>query len=263
MSVVPTKPSAGKKSTLPAVKSAKGHKKYHHCNCYGHEDGLPNYKLLAMPRTNNYYAAVGGCPCIPRVPAHPGSWRVKEATLRSSTYRHGNGCINKSSTNGQCCVHSGYQYGYKPGPHTVHPKNTADSGKCDTFGNMAFKSRACFPADNISDMSSVSPRKLEDLEALILEEHQARLRAEEDLTQLAEIKMNGTQDQYKNDRSAAAAVEPSEAELEELLREVKSIVNRPLHQTNIDELRRLVKKHELQQQRREYLASKKEAELKL
>ena len=74
--------NVGEKSNSSSSNAAH---RYHKCRCYGHEDSLPNYKLLTIPRTNNYYAATGGCPCVPRVAAHPGSWRMKEAQLRSST----------------------------------------------------------------------------------------------------------------------------------------------------------------------------------
>lgn len=239
---------------------------YHKCRCYGHEDNLPDYKLLAIPRTNNYYAATGGCPCIPRVAAHPGSWRLKESQLRSSTYRCGTGCTRKEKTvaggEAPCCHHSGHQYGWRPGPHTVREGNTAATGKCDTFGNLAFKSKssAYRPiADDISEVSSASPQKLEDLEALILEEHQQRMRVEADVEELAAIQQDGTAELYKKDHDEARRrqqlAQVSEQELLELLREVKGIADRPLNQTNMELLRRILQRQDHLQRQREYYAA--------
>ncbi|AYU81368.1 hypothetical protein, conserved [Leishmania donovani] len=237
---------------------------YHKCRCYGHDDTLPNYKLLTIPRTNNYYAATGGCPCVPRVAAHPGSWRLKQGQLRSSTYRCGTGCIKKSAalTLG-CCHHSGDQYGWRRGPHTVLDKNTAATGKCDTFGNLAFKSTSraycAVDGDDLSDVSSASPQKLEDLEALILEEHQQRMRVEEDVDELAGIQRDGTADWYKKIHHDAERrrllAQISEVELQDLLRDVKNIVDRPLNQTNMDLLRRILHRQEHLQRQREYYAA--------
>lgn len=241
---------------------------FHQCGCYGHEKTLPDYKQLQMPRTNNYYAATGGCPCIPRAAAHPGSWRLREAQMRSSTHRCGSGCIKKHpEATHKCCQHSGFQYGWHAGPHTVKGKNTAAAGKCDTFGNLAFKSTsgAYMPAeDNVSDVSSVSPGKLEDLEALILEEHQSRIRAECDLDELRAIHDDGGQDAIKRakvleDRRRAAA-RASEGEMNELLREVRDIVGRPLNQTNMGVLRRILDRQEILQRNRDHRASKIVAE---
>ncbi|KPA78857.1 hypothetical protein ABB37_05931 [Leptomonas pyrrhocoris] len=238
--------------------------RYHKCGCYSHEDNLPNYKLLAIPRTNNYYAATGGCPCIPRVAARPGSWRMKKSQLRSSTHRCGNGCTKneKSTSGGPCCHHSGDQYGWRPGPHTVLDKNTAATGKCDTFGNLAFKSksRAYRPIeDDISDVSSASPQKLEDLNALILEEHQQRMRVEADIDELAEIQRNGTAEVYKKEfeeaRRRRLLAQLSEAELQELLREVKDVSDRPLNQTNMELLQRILQRQDHLQRQREYYAA--------
>ncbi|KAG5471716.1 hypothetical protein LSCM4_03268 [Leishmania orientalis] len=241
--------------------------RYHKCRCYGHDETLPNYKLLTIPRTNNYYAATGGCPCVPRVAAHPGSWRLKEGQLRSSTYRCGTGCTKKSpaATSG-CCHHSGDQYGWQRGPHTVLHKNTAAAGKCDTFGNLAFKSTSgaycAVDGDDLSDVSSASPQKLEDLEALILEEHQQRMRVEEDVDELAGIQHNGTADVYKKRYNDAARrrllSQISEVELQELLRDVKNIVDRPLNQTNMDRLRRILQRQEHLQRQREYYAAQEQ-----
>ncbi|EPY32914.1 hypothetical protein STCU_02579 [Strigomonas culicis] len=176
--------------------------------------------------------------------------------MRSSTYRCGTGCINRNPppSGSGCCQHTGHEYGWRPGPHTVPPKNTAATGKCDTFGNMAFKSTAGYLNDNVSELSSVSPQKLEDLEALILEEHEARLRAEQDLAELKDIEAAGTQDQYKSVKKLQ--VDVSEDDLNELLQDVKLVVDRPLNQTNIDCLRRLLVRQEEQQRLREYNASK-------
>lgn len=242
---------------------------YHHCNCYGHEDKLPNYKLLAIPRTNNYYAATGGCPCIPRAAAHPGSWRLKESQMRSATYRHGTGCLKKSQHPGPapqhcCCRHTGYQYGWKPGPHTVYAKNTAATGKCDTFGNLAFKSKSnAYHSidDDVSDVSSATPQKLADLEALILEEHDQRMLVEMDVEELDEVQKSGTQEAFKKNfekealRRRLATI--SEQELQDLLREIKDIVERPLNQTNMDLLRRILVRQDHLQKQREYYAAKK------
>lgn len=242
----------------------KKHKSYHKCTCYGHDKALPDYKMLQMPRTNNYYAATGGCPCIPRAPAHPGSWRLKEAQMRSSTHKCGNGCINKHpEVSHKCCQHSGTQYGWRPGPHTVKDKNTAAAGKCDTFGNLAFKSksRAYMPVeDDVSDLSSVSPQKLEDLEALILEEHEARIRAESDVHELKDIYDNDAQDTYKQDKELQDrrrfAAQATDEQFNELLRDIRGIVDRPLNQTNMDLLRRLVARQEMLQRNRDYQATK-------
>ncbi|KEG08908.1 hypothetical protein DQ04_06201020 [Trypanosoma grayi] len=226
--------------------AARHHKKYHQCDCYGHPMGLPNYKVLAQPRTNNYYSATGGCPCIPRAAAHPGSWRLKEAQLRSSKHSHGVGCM-KTRPGATCCVHAGETYGWRPGPHTVLAKNTAASGLCDTFGNMAFK-RPTGLRDKESDVSSVCQQKLEDLEALILEEHEARRNVEMDVDELKNIQLQGTQDAYKqdygNEKKRQLAAAASEAQLNDLLREVRAIVKRPLNQTNMDILRSVVDRQE-------------------
>ncbi|KAG5471390.1 hypothetical protein LSCM1_01474 [Leishmania martiniquensis] len=241
--------------------------RYHKCRCYGHDETLPNYKLLTIPRTNNYYAATGGCPCVPRVAAHPGSWRLKEGQLRSSTYRCGTGCVKKSSAaTAGCCHHSGDQYGWRRGPHTVLHKSTAATGKCDTFGNLAFKSTSsaygAADGDDLSDVSSASPKKLEDLEALILEEHQQRMRVEEDVDELAGIQQNGTADVYKKSYNDAARrrllSQISDVELQELLRDVKNIVDRPLNQTNMDRLRRIIQRQEHLQRQREYYAAQEQ-----
>eukprot|EP00796_Vickermania_ingenoplastis_P009668 gene9668-6765_t len=241
------------------------HMRYHKCPCYGHTaNGLPDYKLLAQPRTNNYYAAVGGCPCIPRAPAHPGSWRLKKAQMRSATHRCGNGCINRypQSHSHTCCVHTGHQYGWRPGPHTVKAKNTAATGKCDTWGNLAFRSNnpAYLPAeDNVSDVSSVSPQKLADLEGLILEEHENRVRVEADVNQLKDIKDTNTANLYKGDREVERRrhnfADPSEEQLNELLRAVKDIVQRPLNQINMDLLVRIIRRQQLLQRKRDYDAA--------
>lgn len=246
-----------------------GPHRYHKCRCYGHNEALPNYKLLAIPRTNNYHAATGGCPCIPRVAAHPGSWRLKEGQMRSSTHRCGTGCIKKekgAAVSTACCHHSGDEYGWRRGPHSVLDKNTAATGKCDTFGNLAFKSKSAAyrPVldDDFSDVSSASPQKLEDLEALILEEHQQRMRVEADVDELAAIEADGTADLYKkryNDEARRRMLaQISDAELQELLREVKGIVNRPLNQTNMDLLRRLLHRQEHLQRQREYYAAQEQ-----
>ncbi|RNE98312.1 hypothetical protein TraAM80_08842 [Trypanosoma rangeli] len=237
--------------------ASRRHKKYHHCDCYGHPLGLPNYKLLAQPRTNNYYHATGGCPCIPRAVAHPGSWRLKSAQLRSATSVHPVNCTKKRF-GPTCCVHTGQTYGWKPGPHIVLAKNTAASGLCDTFGNMAFK-RRMEARDKDSDVSSVCPQKLEDLEALILEEHEARRNVEKDVDELKDIQLNGTQDDYKldyrNEKLRKEAAAASEAQLHDLLREVRGIVKRPLNQTNMGILRRVVERQERLMQQRALKAS--------
>lgn len=256
-------PSVNNGASASAGKSQK-HKAYHKCLCYGHEKSLPDYKMLQMPRTNNYYAATGGCPCIPRAPAHPGSWRLRKAQMRSSTHRCGNGCVNKHpEITHKCCQHSGYQYGWRPGPHTVKGKNTAATGKCDTFGNLAFKSqsRAYMPVDDdVSDLSSVSPQKLEDLEALILEEHEARVRVESDVQELKEIYDSDTQESYKQDKELKDrrrfASYATEEQLSELLREIRGVVNRPLNQINMDLVRRIIARQEMLQRNRDYQASK-------
>ncbi|KAG8341303.1 hypothetical protein ERJ75_000356000 [Trypanosoma vivax] len=221
-------------------------KKYHQCDCYGHPLGLPNYKLLAQPRTNNYYASTGGCPCIPRVAAHPGSWRHKQGQLRSAAHGHVLSCTLKRPGN-TCCVHAGETYGWRPGPHTVLAKNCAGSGLCDTFGNMAFK-RPIRVRDRDSDVSSVCQQKLDDLEALILEEHERRRIVEMDIDELKEIKEKGTVDDYKldfqNEKKREQASAASEEQLNDLLREVRGIVQRPLNHTNIDILRRIVRRQE-------------------
>lgn len=238
--------------------------RYHKCPCYGHANGLPDYKLLAQPRTNNYYAAVGGCPCIPRAPAHPGSWRLKKAQMRSATHRCGNGCINRypQSHSHTCCVHTGHQYGWRPGHHVVKAKNTAATGKCDTFGNLAFRSKnkAYLPAeDNVSELSSVCPEKLADLEQLILEEHRSRVRVEADVNQLKDIRDTNTAHIFKDDREVERRrhhfADPSEEQLNELLREIRDIVQRPLHQINMDLLIRIIRRQELLQKKRDYDAA--------
>ncbi|KAK7198081.1 hypothetical protein NESM_000764200 [Novymonas esmeraldas] len=249
---------------------AAGSHRYHRCRCYRHDEALPDYKLLAMPRTNNYYAATGGCPCVPRVAAHPGSWRLKEGQLRSAAYRSGTGCDNKGKSTASgagCCYHSGDQFGWRRGPHRVLDKNTAATGKCDTFGNLAFKSTSgayrSGSGDDFSDVSSASPQKLEDLEALILEEHQQRMRVEADVDELADIQQSGTADLYKKTHNDAARrrllAQISDVELQELLREVKDIVDRPLHQTNMDLLRRILHRQEHLQRQREYYAAQQQA----
>ena len=209
--------NVGEKSNSSSSNAAH---RYHKCRCYGHEDSLPNYKLLTIPRTNNYYAATGGCPCVPRVAAHPGSWRMKEAQLRSSTYGCGSGC------------------------------------------NLAFKSKSGLyrpVEDDVSEVSSASPQKLEDLEALILEEHQQRMRVEEDVEELAAIQQTGTADIYKKDHDEARRrhqlAQVSEAGLQELLREVKDIADRPLNQTNMELLHRILLRQEHLQRQREYYAA--------
>lgn len=238
------------------------HQKYHKCPCYGHAKGLPDYKLLAMPRTNNYYAAVGGCPCIPRAPAHPGSWRLKNAQMKSAAHRCGNGCVNRSPLAHTCCIHSGHQYGWKAGPHVVKAKHTAAAGKCDTWGNLAFRStnRAYLPAeDDVSDLSSVSPQKLADLEELVLREHHSRMRVEADVHQLVDVKDTNTANLYKGDREVEHRrrnfADPSEEQLNELLREIREIVQRPLHQINMDLLVRVIRRQELLQKKRDYDAA--------
>ncbi|EKG06018.1 hypothetical protein TCSYLVIO_002898 [Trypanosoma cruzi] len=226
--------------------AARHQKKYHQCDCYGHPQGLPNYKILAQPRTNNYYLATGGCPCIPRAVAHPGSWRLKAAQLRSATQTHAVSCT-KSRPDATCCVHAGETYGWKPGPHRVLAKNTAASGLCDTFGNMAFK-KPTGVRDKDSDVSSVCQQKLEDLEALILDEHEARRNVEMDVDELKDIQQRGTHEDYRldyfNEMKRKEASAASEAQLHDLLREVRAIVKRPLNQTNMDILRRVVDRQE-------------------
>lgn len=246
-------------TTLPPLKGKHGGA-YHVCPCYGHTKTLPDYKMLAIPRTNNYYAATGGCPCIPRAAAHPGSWRLKEAQMRSATHRCGHGCTNKRPESHTCCQHTGYQYGWRPGPHTVKGSNTAATGKCDTFGNLAFKSKAYLSLeDDVSDLSSVSPQKLEDLEALILEEHEARSRVENDVAELRDIQQTGTEALYKNDRSVVdkrrCIAQATQEQLNELLRDIKGIVGRPLNQPNMILLRRIIDRQELLQKKRAYEAS--------
>ncbi|KAH9601008.1 hypothetical protein LSM04_006530 [Trypanosoma melophagium] len=226
--------------------ASRHHKKYHQCDCYGHTEGLPNYKVLAQPRTNNYYCATGGCPCIPRAVAHPGSWRLKASQLRSATHTLGVGCTKKRPGK-TCCVHAGETYGWKPGPHTVLAKNTAASGLCDTFGNMAFKSRTGL-RENVSDVSSVCTQKLEDLEALILEEHEARRNVEMDVDELKDIQEKGTQDLYKqefeNEKKRKLAAMATETQFNDLMREIRAIVKRPLNQINMDILRSVVERQE-------------------
>ncbi|RNF04657.1 uncharacterized protein Tco025E_07914 [Trypanosoma conorhini] len=232
--------------------ASRHHKRPHPSAPYRRPVALPNYKVLAQPRTNNYYHATGGCPCIPRAVAHPGSWRLKEAQLRSSTAAHPATWSRKRPT-ATCCVHSAQTYGWKPGPHTVLAKNTAASGLCDTFGNMAFK-RPTGVRDKDSEVSSVCAQKLEDLEALILEEHEARRNVEMDVGELQDIQREGTQDDYKldyrNEKLRKEAAAASEAQLHDLLREVRGIVKRPLNQTNIDILRRVVERQECLMQQR-------------
>ncbi|CCW65613.1 unnamed protein product [Phytomonas sp. EM1] len=255
--------------TLPPLSSAPPQstttKRYHRCGCYRHDCGLPEYKLLAMPRTNNFYAAVGGCPCIPRTPAHPGSWRLKAAQLRSAT--HGGGsCICKNpsaASNIRCCFHSGAAYGWKPGPHPVHAKNTAACGKCDTFGNLAFKSkrlaRLAGCEEDGSDLSSVSPQKLEDLETLVLEEHGARVLVESDIKKLREMQESGSQKTYMqalaDEERRRRLAEATEGQLNELLNDIRGIVERPLNQTNMDILHRIIARQEQAQRNRDYIAS--------
>lgn len=267
-SLPPVKNASGKKAPQPSLRGTSGNSstaahRYHKCRCYSHEDNLPDYKLLTIPRTNNYYAATGGCPCVPRVAAHPGSWRMKEAQLRSSTYRSGSGCTTKQKgSEARCCHHSGDQYGWRPGPHTVLDKNTAATGKCDTFGNLAFKSKSAAYRpieDDVSDVSSASPQKLEDLAALILEEHEQRRRVEQDLDELAAIQQSGTADTYKKDHDEARRrrqlAQVTDADLQELLREVKDISDRPLNQTNMELLRRILRRQDHRQRQREYYAA--------
>lgn len=206
----------------------------------------PDYRLLARPRTNNYYSATGGCPCVPRAAAHPGSWRLKFAQLRSVDVPRG-AQSKKAHVGHSCCVPRGDMYGWRPGPHRVLAKNTAASGLCDTFGNMAFKRKTSVEGGD-SDVSSVNQRKLDDLESLILHEYDERRNIEMDVDELKEIQLQGTQDAYKLDyenewkrRMASAA---SEDQLQDLLREVRDIVKRPLNQTNMDILRRIVEHQE-------------------
>ncbi|AAZ11059.1 uncharacterized protein TEOVI_000201200 [Trypanosoma equiperdum] len=250
----PHKPATEKPSTetpqrpsrLPTAAAAQHDKKYHHCDCYGHPLGLPNYKVLAQPRTNNYYNATGGCPCIPRSAAHPGSWRNKREQLRSTANHFPFGCTKKRPGT-TCCVHAGETYGWLPGPHKVLAKNCAASGLCDTFGNMAFK-KPIRSQDKDSDVSSVTTQKLAKLEELILREHGERRRIEMDVDELEDIKKRGAENDYKvdyeNEKKRKQAMAASEGQLKELLREVRGIVNRPLNQTNIDILRGIVDRQE-------------------
>lgn len=185
--------------------------------------------------------------------------------MRSSTHRCGTGCVHTNPTNSsKCCTHTGHQYGWKCGPHSVKAQNTAAVGKCDTFGNMGFKtaSRAYQPnSDSISDLSSVSLQKLEDLEALILEEYQARCLVESDVRDLKAIQQSGTADTYRQERHIEAQrqlmSQATEPELNELLRDIRRIVDRPLNQTNMDLLRRILRRQEMLQRQREYHANKK------
>lgn len=209
---------------------------------------LPNYKLLTQPRTNNYYAATGGCPCIPRAAAHPGSWRLRAVQLRSTTVPRGahKNC-GAAAAAASCCVPRGDMYGWRPGPHRVLARNTAASGLCDTFGNMAFK-RPKKAGDGESEASHVDKQELEDLEELILEEHRARREVELDVEELKEIQRNGTQGAYKldfeNEKNRELAAAATEDQLNALLNEVRGIVKRPLNQTNMGILRRVVEKQE-------------------
>ncbi|CCW69838.1 unnamed protein product [Phytomonas sp. Hart1] len=215
----------------------------HGCASHRQKLSLPDYKLLAIPRTNNFYATVGGCPCIPRARAHPGSWRLRSAQRQSAC---------------------GDGYGWKPGPHTVHASNTAAHGKCDTFGNLAFKSsrlaRLAGKNDNTRDLSGVSPQKLEDLETLVLEEHNARVLVESDIEQLRSIRDSGTQKEYvqkiKDEERRRRQTEATEKQLNELLNDIRGIVSKPLHQTNMDILRRIIARHELTQENRNYITSR-------
>lgn len=242
------------------------HMNYHSCHCYGHTKGLPDYRLLAQPRTSNYYASAGGCPCIPRAAAHPGSWRLKQHQMRSATHRCTHGCVNRlpQSHTHDCCIHDGYQYGWRPGPHRVKSKNTACRGKCDTFGNLAFKSRnkVYLPEeDNVSEVSSAGSEKLGALEDLILEEHQSRQRAEMDVNQLKDIKGSNTANLYKDDRAVENSrkkfAQPTEEILDELLRQIKGITKLPLHQINMELLNRIIERQEMIMAKRQYDAGQK------
>ncbi|CCD17668.1 unnamed protein product [Trypanosoma congolense IL3000] len=250
VATMPKKPkskidSCPQQSKRHATHSAR-HDKYHRCDCYGHTLGLPNYKALAQPRTNNYYNAVGGCPCIPRSVARPGSWRQKRDQIRSASNYRQTWCA-KGHPNATCCVHAGEAYGWLPGPHGVLSKNCAASGLCDTFGNMEFK-RPPRRGDIGSDVSSVNTQKLEGLESLILKEHGERRRIEMDVDELEEIKKKGTEEDYKldfhNEKSRKLAMAATESQLKGLVREVRGIVDRPLNQTNIDILRGIIDRQE-------------------
>lgn len=239
---------------------------YHSCHCYGHTKGLPDYRLLAQPRTSNYYAACGGCPCIPRAAAHPGSWRLKQHQMRSATHRCTHGCVNRlpQSHTHDCCIHDGYQYGWRPGPHRVRCENTASHGKCDTFGNLAFKSRkkVYLPEeDNVSELSSAGSEKLGALEKRILEEHQSRKRAETDVNELKDIQGLNIAHLYKDDRAVQKSrdvyAQPTEDMLDELLRQIKDITKLPLHQTNMELLNRIIQKQEMTMGKRKYDGAQK------
>lgn len=178
--------------------------------------------------------------------------------MQSSTHRCGHGCINRRPA---AC--KGTPYGWRAGPHTVKAKNTAAEGKCDTFGNLAFKSKskAYLPAeDDVEALSSVSPQSLKHLEELILEEHERRMRVEADTEHLKQIKETNTGHLFTHDRVVehrrGQYADPSEEQLNELLREIRDIVRRPLHQINMDLLIRIIRRQEILQRKREYDASK-------
>lgn len=59
-------------NTVCAAKDKSNtHGRFHKCNCYGHENTLPDYKHdISIPRTlQGYYALHGGCPCPPPPPS--------------------------------------------------------------------------------------------------------------------------------------------------------------------------------------------------
>lgn len=184
--------------------------------------------------------------------------------MRSATHRCNHGCVNRfpQSHTHDCCIHDGYQYGWRPGPHVVKCKNTACHGKCDTFGNLAFKSKNKAylpPEDDVSELSSVNSEKLENLESLILEEHNSRKRAETDVNELKDINETQTSHLYKADRAVQGSqrifAEPTEAQLNDLLRQIKDIVQLPLNQINIDLLMRIIRRQEIIMRKRHYDAA--------
>lgn len=263
---------------------------------------LPDYGVLAIPRTNNYYAAVGGCPCIPRCGGRPGGYSMRSQQTRSvrneysatnNCDRHNHTCscggsgkakqaaasgsgdkvVDKRTTqlkNMNQYLYGQYEYGWRPGPHTVNPANTAATGKCDTYGNMAFKStnraHGIGAMDDCSDCSSAGATKLADLEELILEEHAGRMRVEADLTQLRTIADDGTADAVLQEAAEAeknatrtngtrAMAQASQDDINELLREIKTIRGKPLNQTNMDMLRRILEKQEAIRRKKDYDAN--------
>lgn len=154
---------------------------YHACECYGHDNSLPDYRLeVSIPRTlQGHYAKNGGCPCRAKThgsgSANAGCiCRMPAATLEKKTYR---------ATEGPHAVHvAGADGGTGADPQFPNSRNyggTVAQRGATTMANTALPRSAVAARRNESRTADRLQNRKNFLAAVLRDEMLARMDAEE------------------------------------------------------------------------------------